>query len=59
MRQIKQLRDENRRLKQLVAELALDGRCVGRAAKKVVRPSRRRPLVPFLEQSYRMSQRRA
>ena len=61
VRQMKQLRDENTRLKQLVAETdAGQDHASGCAAKKVVKPSRRRPLVEYLrEQGYRVSERHA
>src|SRR5580658_9343826 len=46
VRQMKQLRDENTRLKQLVAELTLDKTMLQDVLrKKVLKPSRRRPIV--------------
>ncbi|WP_433964538.1 IS3 family transposase [Tunturiibacter gelidiferens] len=60
VRQLKQLRDENTRLKQLVAELTLDKTMLQDVlSEKVVKPSRRRPMVKYFEQSYRVSERHA
>ena len=57
---MKQLQEENSRLKQLVAELSLDKTMLaGCAAKKVLKPSRRRPLVDHLRDQYRASERHA
>ena len=55
-----QLQEENMRLKQLVAELTLDKTMLaGCALKKMVRPSRRGPMVERLVGSYLVSERRA
>jgi putative transposase len=74
VRQVKQLREEDTRLhptnedlfvgasrlKQLVAELTLDKTMLQDVLRtKVVKPSRRRPLVEYLEASYRVSERHA
>ena len=59
VRQMKQLREENTRLKQLVAELTLQDHASGCSKKKVLKPSRRRPIVKYLEQSYQVSERHA
>ena len=60
VRQMKQLQEENLRLKQLVAELTLDKTMLaGRALKKMVKPSRRGPMVEHLASSYRSSERHA
>jgi hypothetical protein len=57
VRQIKQLRDENTRLKQLVGGTdAGQDDVAGCATKRVVKPSRRRPLVTYLEQTYPVSE---
>jgi putative transposase len=53
-RQMKQLQEENSRLKQLVADLSLDKTC---ATKKVLKPSGRRPMVDHLRDQYRASER--
>jgi putative transposase len=57
VQQLKQLQEENVRLKQLVAELSLDK--TGRAGKKVLKPSRRGPAVEYLCDRYRVSERHA
>ncbi|MGH9705732.1 MAG: IS3 family transposase [Candidatus Acidiferrales bacterium] len=60
VRQLKQLQEENARLKRLVAELSLDKTMLQDVlAKKNVKPSRRRPVVEYLGGVYRVSQRRA
>jgi len=58
VRQLKQLQKEIARLKRLVAELSLED-VAGFARKKIVKPSRRRPVVNYLGGVYRGSQRRA
>ncbi|HVB57230.1 MAG TPA: IS3 family transposase [Candidatus Acidoferrales bacterium] len=59
IRRLKLLEEENRKLKQLVADLSLDKLMLqGRARKKTLRPGRRRELVRYLEWTYRMSERR-
>ena len=42
LRRLKQLEEENRRLKQLVAAFARQANAAGRAPKRIVRPERRR-----------------
>lgn len=60
VRQLKQVQEENTRLKQLVAELTLDKVMLQDVlAKKVIKPSRRRPLVEYLCDRYRASERHA
>jgi hypothetical protein len=56
IRRLRLLEEENRRLKQLVADLSLDEQDV--LQKKIVRPERRRELVRYLEWTYRVSERR-
>jgi putative transposase len=57
VRQLKHLQDENGRLKRLVAELTLDrGDVTGRAAKKLVKPSRSRAVVSYLRGAYPVSE---
>jgi putative transposase len=59
VRQFKQLQEENGRLKRLVAELTLDKTMLQYVlAKKTVTPSRR-PVVSYLHDIYRASERRA
>ncbi len=57
VRQLKHLRDENTRLKQLVAELMPDKTMLQDVLRKSCKPSPRRPFVKYLEQSYRVSER--
>ncbi|WP_297655995.1 IS3 family transposase, partial [Hydrogenophaga sp.] len=60
LRRLRQLEEENRKLKQIVADLSLDKamlQAVGR--KKALRPSQRRELVPELMQRVGCSQRNA
>ena len=64
IRRLKQLEDENRRLKQVVADLTLDKAMLqdvailtGRGPPKVVTPSCRRDVVAHLEAAYRVSER--
>ena len=59
IRRLKQLEEENRKLKQLVADLTLEGDAAGRVAAKMVAPSRRRSVVEHLRTAYRVSERRA
>jgi putative transposase len=58
IRRLKLLEEENRRLKQLVADLSLDKLMLQDVLQKIVRPERRRELVPYLEWTYRISERR-
>ncbi len=59
VRQLKQLRDENTKLKQLVAELSLRQDDASGRDQKSSKASPRRPMVKDLEQSYRVSERHA
>jgi putative transposase len=54
-RQMKQLQEENSRLKQLVADLSLDKTML--CCEKVLKPSGRRPMVDHLRDQYRASER--
>ena len=60
VRQFKQLQEENGRL-EAVGSGAYAGQSdvAGRAGKKTVTPSRRRPVVSYWLDSYRVSERRA
>src|SRR5690242_1024540 len=60
LRELKQLRDENRKLKQLVADLRFgQDDPAGVAPKKMVRPAARRAWVAWVEDAYQLSERRA
>jgi putative transposase len=53
IRRLRLLEEENRRLKQLVAELSLDKVMLQDVLQKIVRSERRRELVRYLEWTYR------
>ena len=56
LRELRQLREENKRLKQMVADLSLDKHILQeRAMKKGVRPARRRALVDEVVSTYGLS----
>ena len=60
VRELKQLREENRKLKQLVADLSLDKTILREAlGKKMVSPAHRRAAVRWAGEACRVSQRRA
>jgi putative transposase len=60
VRQLKQLQEENTRLKRVVADLTLDkANVAGCTRKKILKPSRRRQVVEYLHDRYRVSERRA
>lgn len=59
IRQLKQLEDENTKLKRLVADLRLDKTMLEDPKKKAVKPARCRELVRHLEMAYAVSERRA
>jgi putative transposase len=60
LRELRQLRDENRKLKGLVADLSLLQDDPPRGAqKKMVRPAARRALVQWAREAYQVSERRA
>ncbi|WP_139322898.1 IS3 family transposase [Deinococcus marmoris] len=60
LRRLRQLEDENRKLKQLVADLSLDKVMLQDVIKfKVLRPVQREHLVQHLQAGYRVSERRA
>ncbi|WP_407920188.1 IS3 family transposase [Geobacter pickeringii] len=59
-KRLKQLEDENRKLKQMLAEALLDNKILKDVvSKKVVAPAARRHVVEYLRQSYSISERRA
>lgn len=60
LRRLKQLEEENRKLKQLVADLSLDKHMLQEVIqKKTVKPGQRRALVQFLCVGFQVSERRA
>jgi putative transposase len=58
-RQLKQLQEENERLKKIVAEISLSNAMLLASSKKVVRMDKRRVIVDYLKSSYSTSERRA
>ncbi|MFL9151012.1 IS3 family transposase [Escherichia coli] len=59
LRRLRQLEDENQRLKKLVADLSLDKEMLQEVLKpKVLRPAQKRQAVHFLREAYRISVRR-
>jgi transposase-like protein len=59
LRRLRQLEEESRKLKQIVADLSLDKAMCRRSSQKNLRPSHRRELVPELMQRFGCSQRNA
>lgn len=60
LRKLKALEEENRQLKRLVADLSLDEHMLqGGALKKSLKPARKRGLIAFLCQQFRISRRRS
>ena len=60
LRELRQLRDENGRLKRLVADLSLDRQIRQEiVSKKAVKPRVRRKLAEWAKDAYRISERRA
>ncbi|MEN7431163.1 IS3 family transposase [Chromobacterium sp. TRC.1.1.SA] len=60
LRRLKQLEEENARLKRMVTDLSLDKQMLQEVIpKKAVRPARKRELANFLIDAYRVSIRRA
>ena len=58
-RRLKQLQEENERLKKIVAELSLDKAMLADVIKKVVKAASRRTIVDYLKNCYVASERRA
>ncbi|MGE6096204.1 transposase [Klebsiella pneumoniae] len=58
LRRLRQLEEENQRLKRLVADLSLDKVMLRKLSKKVLRPAQKRQAVHFLREAYRISVRR-
>jgi hypothetical protein len=60
LRRVKQLEEENRKLKQLVADLSLDKHILQDVlAKKALTPGRRREIVAHVQASHGISERRS
>ncbi|WP_420810793.1 IS3 family transposase [Croceicoccus ponticola] len=60
LRRLKQLEDENRKLKQLVADLSLDKHILQDVlSKKGLRPARQREIVRYVQSSHAVSERRS
>jgi len=58
-RRLKDLEEENSRLKRMVADLSLDNQALKDLVKKMVSPEERRAAVEYLRTEYRLPQRRA
>lgn len=58
LRRLRQLEEENQRLKRLVADLSLDKEMLQEVIKKVLRPPQKHQAVHFLREAYRISVRR-
>lgn len=59
-KRLKQLEEENRRLKEIVADLSLDNRdSEGRNLKKRLKPAAKRRIASEIQESYPVSERRA
>ena len=60
LRRLRQVEEENRKLKQLVADLSLgQAHAAGGAPKKLVKPAQKRAVVRFFRAGFRVSERRA
>ncbi len=59
LRRLRQLEDENKKLKQLVADLSLDKVMLQGVLKKALRPAQRKQLVGHLLERYRVSVNRS
>jgi len=58
LRELRQLREENAKLKRLVADLSLDRHVLQEIVEKNFRPRARRELAEWAQQVHRLSQRR-
>jgi hypothetical protein len=58
-KELRRLRDENGRLKRVVADLTLDNQMLKEVARKLLSPSRRRDAVVHLREVFGVSERRA
>ena len=60
LRELRQLREENKKLKHLVADLSLEKHMLPEVlANKALRPACKRELVRFLQERFEVSERRA
>src|SRR3954447_8120282 len=59
MKRLRQLEEENAKLKRIVADLSLEGHASGCALKKALRPGRKRELVDKVRSDWKVSIRRA
>jgi putative transposase len=59
LREVRQLRNENRRLKGLVADLTLDKNMLQEALRKMVTPAQRRELAAWGIAAYQVPERRS
>lgn len=59
IRRLKQLEDENTKLKRSVADLTLDNTMCRMRFEKVVKPARRREVFQDFQQAYSVSERRS
>ena len=57
IRRLKQLEEENTKLKRLVADLSWTRRCCRMSCEKVVKPGARRDVVSVLRSAYQISKR--
>ena len=56
--ELRQLEEENARLKKLIADLSLDKHMLQEVLKKAIRPARRRELAWWLIEQYQISEHR-
>ena len=56
---MREVEEENRRLKQLVADLTLDKQMLQEACEKLLKPAQKRAVVQFFRVGYQVSERRA
>src|SRR3954471_14500405 len=59
VRELRQMREENARLKRLVADLTLDKQILRTCSEKSLKPARRRELAQWVHDRYQVSCRRA
>ena len=59
VRELRQMREENSRLKRLVADLTLDKQILQEVIRNTLRPARRRELAQWIQDRYQVSCRRA
>lgn len=59
VRELRQMREENARLKRLVADLTLDQHILQEVIRKSLRPARRRAVAQWIRDRYQVSCRRA